>query len=36
MGAVPKNLNGTAFADFVKTEAAKYSAIIKQANVRID
>ncbi|MPS28447.1 MAG: tripartite tricarboxylate transporter substrate binding protein [Alcaligenaceae bacterium] len=36
MGAVPKNLNGTAFADFVKTEAAKYSAIIKQADVRID
>lgn len=36
MGAVPKNLNGQAFADFVKTEAAKYGAIIKQANVRID
>ncbi|MBN9478268.1 MAG: hypothetical protein ABS43_09345 [Bordetella sp. SCN 67-23] len=36
MGAVPKDLNGTAFADFVKTEAAKYGAIIKKADVRID
>jgi len=36
MGAVPKDLNGQAFADFVKSEAAKYGAIIKQANVRID
>ncbi|VCU70887.1 Tripartite tricarboxylate transporter family receptor [Pigmentiphaga humi] len=36
MGAVPKDLKGKAFADFVKQEAAKYDAIIKQANVRID
>jgi len=36
MGAVPQGMSGPAFADFVKTEAAKYGAIIKQANVRID
>ncbi|WP_338618605.1 tripartite tricarboxylate transporter substrate binding protein [Pigmentiphaga sp. CHJ604] len=36
MGAVPKDLKGQAFADFVKAEATKYRAIIKQADVRID
>lgn len=36
MGAVPKDLTGEAFNTFVKSEQAKYSAIIKQANVRID
>ncbi|MDX3907785.1 MAG: tripartite tricarboxylate transporter substrate binding protein [Pigmentiphaga sp.] len=36
MGAVPKALAGPAFAEFVRTEAAKYRAIIKQADVRID
>lgn len=36
MGAVPKDLSGTAFGDFVKKESEKYAELIKSAGVKVD